>query len=283
MSHSKTMLDLPYSNISEYETFKDYFDINNEVISENISNYSNSDYDLNAANIQYISDITDDMQDVWDDNVLTELDNLKNLWQSWIDNISTKDKIVWHSGSTYQYNRGDIVKTSPDNGKFYLCLNDCDGSQALPTSGANTYWFATSDITGITGDKSYDLNFIGEFVWDVYNFNVNDIVYVISVDGVDFYVCTDGITYDSEISPSDDTLHWIFLFRVPRASLKIFDNEPVDELNNVFGVVNDNDEKIFDIEYITETLYLQTITKQVIKNGIRIDSYIKNFINEYNL
>lgn len=125
--------DIPYTKQSDVQEYIDAFDIDNESIDfTTLENYSNSEYVLNANALQKVKHNIDVMQSNFNNDVISDLDDKQETFQSWIDNLSTTAK-PWQSGSLNQYYKNDVVTYSEDEGAYYLCLQDCDGTQELPS------------------------------------------------------------------------------------------------------------------------------------------------------
>ena len=138
------------------------------------------------------------------------------------------------------YYKNDTVTSISDPDGLFLCIQDCDNTQPLPTpeSTATAYWVRFNT----RGINSYNFNYIGEFNWQNIAYNINDIVWVDEGD-INFYVCTVAVSYSSENTPANDTAHWIKLFSVHRDSFQIYDTMPNQAFFNnanspsVFGVI----------------------------------------------
>lgn len=235
--------DISCDKQTDIQNYINAFDINEGSIDfETLSNYDDSSYVLNAYNLNNLNNNINNMQDNWNDNVNNYLDDKAELFQSWIDNLG-KDIRPWNNDLYYYKN--DIVSYSEDIGAIFLCLQNCDGSQPLPTASSvvNDYWLRIYN-KGDKGLDSYDLNYIGEFNWEWEAFLVNDVVYVNNNDTIDFYVCISNVSYSSVNTPENDTEHWICLFVIHKDGLMIYDEMPnqdfFDNPNSpsIFGVVS---------------------------------------------
>lgn len=304
MSYKYKAKDLPYSQKANEGTFRGYFDLEDGEITfgnNGINQYDNSDYDLNAYIMNRIIDDVKanagnnppTMQGYWNATVLQDLENKKQLFQTWINKMSewtNGEKREWASGSSNTYTKGELV-THDDDGAFYLCIQNCTGAQALPSSGANSYW-AKFYIQGRKGKPSFtNLNYLGEFNWQTYTFAVDDLVFVIDKHYVTFYVCKSAVTYSTEASPATDTTHWTVMFTIPRMSFDIWDAMPspiASELNTAFALKDSNDDSLIDIIDKRNTsdlkyLSLMTSMSQVMVDNTASDAKLISLIQEYNL
>ena len=228
MAYKYKALDLPYSEQAEFNNYASNYNLPmQEIDFEGLADYENSDDVLNAHVLNRINDDIDTMQEHWDEDILNDLHNKYNLFQSWIDNMASVAR-TWSNSSSELYYKNDIVVTSPNNGAYYICLQDCNGSQSLPTieQHSNSYWVAFYS-QGEKGQPTFNLNYRGQFDWTESPFEVNDIVYIVNTYDIAFYTCTSDITYDANVSPSEDEEHWILIFKVNIPALKILDEQPI--------------------------------------------------------
>lgn len=228
MAYKYKALDLPYSEQAEFNNYVSNYNLPmQEIDFEGLADYENSNDVLNAHVLNRINNDINIMQGHWNEDVLDNLHNKYNLFQSWIDNIASVAKI-WTDSSSRLYYKNDIVVTSPDNGMYYMCLQDCNGSCPLPTEvqHRNDYWVSFY-AKGEKGQPAYNLNYRGKFNWTQSPFWVDDIVYVINTFDVAFYVCISDVTYNSSVSPFEDEEHWILVFKVSIPALKILDDQPI--------------------------------------------------------
>lgn len=141
--------DYQYSQKTDVQDYLDSFDIqNNNIDFDNLANYEESDYVLNAAVLERIVTDTNSMQNEFHAEVDETLTDDADMFQFWINNLADNIK-TWQSGSSYKYYKNEIVKTSPDNGAIYLCLQDCTGNEPLPPkfNPNNGYWIKNNTIT----------------------------------------------------------------------------------------------------------------------------------------
>lgn len=228
MAYKYKALDLPYSEQAEFTNYVSNYNLpGQEIDFEGLADYEEDDTVLNAYVLNRIEEDTDIMQSHWDEDVISDLHNKYNLFQSWIDNMASVAQ-VWVNDVSKLYYKNDIVITSPDNGAYYICLQNCNGLQALPTLSqrSNEYWVAFYS-QGEKGQPAFELNYRGEFNWMLSPYEVNDIVYVVDTYDIAFYTCTADITYDASITPSEDEEHWLLIFKVNIPALKILDEQPI--------------------------------------------------------
>ena len=228
MAYKYKALDLPYSEKSEFNTYRGNYDIAQQNIDfSGLEDYIESDTVLNAHVLNRINDDIDVMQNHWDEDIIEDLHNKYNIFQTWIDNLASVAE-VWTNDTSRIYYKNDVVITNPNDGAYYLCLKECNGSQALPslTERSNTYWVAFYS-KGDKGQPVFDLSYKGKFDWAQGMYYVDDIVYVINTYDVSFFACTQDIEYDVNIAPSEDEDHWLLLFKVDIPALKILDEQPI--------------------------------------------------------
>lgn len=261
MAYKYKALDLPYSEKSEFNTYRGNYDIAQQNIDfSGLEDYIESDTVLNAHVLNRINDDIDVMQNHWDEDVIEDLHNKYNIFQTWIDNLASVAE-VWTNSASKIYYKNDVVITNPNDGAYYLCLKECNGSQALPslTERSNAYWVAFYS-KGDKGQPAFDLSYKGKFDWTQGMYYVDDIVYVINTYDVSFFACTQDIEYDVNITPSEDEDHWLLLFNVDIPALADF----------------------FDM-YINEQADIQSKTS-LTRIGLQsIAEWIQDFVDEYNL
>ena len=314
MAYKYKALDLPYSEKSEFNTYRNNYDIAQQNIDFNsLENYVESDTVLNAHVLNRINDDIDIMQNHWDEDVIEDLYNKYNIFQTWIDNLASVAE-VWTNNTSRRYYKNNVVITDPNNGAYYLCLKECNGSQALPslTERSNAYWVAFYS-KGDKGQPAFDLNYKGKFDWTQGMYYVDDIVYVVNAYNVSFFACTQDIEYNVNIAPSEDEDHWLLLFKVDIHALKILDEQPIlymlypkdnlypsstlypneteiisEDENKFFGVKSTklfNDTYLadfFDI-YINGQADIQSKTSLTRIELKSVAEWIQDFVDEYNL
>ena len=314
MAYKYKALDLPYSEKSEFNTYRGNYDIAQQNIDFNgLEDYIESDTVLNAHVLNRISNDIDVMQNHWDEDVIEDLHNKYNIFQTWIDNLASVAE-VWTNDTSRTYYKNDIVITDPNDGAYYLCLKECNGSQALPslTERSNAYWVAFYS-KGDKGQPVFDLSYKGKFNWTQGMYYVDDIVYVVNIYDVSFFVCTQDIEYNVNIAPSEDEDHWLLLFKVDIHALKILDEQPVlymlypkDDLYpsstlypNKTEIISEDEDKFFGVKsirlfsdtyladffdmYINEQADIQSKTSLTRIGLQNIAEWIQDFVDEYNL
>ena len=246
--------DIPYNQTSQVEEYIEAFDINRRTIDWDVVNaYANSDYTIRQKILNSINNNINTMQNYWNEDVIEELNSNADEFQNWIDNFQDDTK-PWNSGSSNKYYKNDVV-TYNNDGAYYLCLKDCDGTQLLPTPSnpTNEYWTRLY-VQGNPGLNAYNLIFTGEWWDDIYY--TNYLVYILDKN-VDFYVCLND---DVETNPKEDTVNWTKLFSLPRDSFQIFPvmpnqtyfNDPTS--STVFGVINKDDAIIINSGDYTKSI-----------------------------
>lgn len=311
MSYKYKAKDYPLSEQQTVELYRGCFDIDNETIEfeTGLNEYKDSDFVLNARNLNRINDDINLMQLAWDTTVLSYLTDKATEFQTLIDRFSHVK--TWQSGSSNVYEKNDVVITSPNDGAYYLCLQHCTGANPLPSGSSwqNTYWIKFY-IQGNQGDMAWDLNYIGEFNWSATTYSSKDIVYVVRNTEIDFYVCKSAVNYFIQTDPKDDDAHWTLTFSVRRSRFMIVSNLPPTfdfPYNQVFGIT---DSRVYPNDYLypSNTLYpessdiisivdaqdstdpsnpiyldLRTIMQQVVISNMQSNNVIKDIVNEYNL
>lgn len=314
MAYKYKALDLPYSEKSEFNTYRNNYDIAQQNIDFNsLENYVESDTVLNAHVLNRINDDIDIMQNHWNEDVIEDLYNKYNIFQTWIDNLASVAE-VWTNNTSRRYYKNNVVITDPNNGAYYLCLKECNGSQALPslTERSNAYWVAFYS-KGDKGQPAFGLSYKGKFDWTQGMYYVDDIVYVVNIYDVSFFVCTQDIEYNVNIAPSEDEDHWLLLFKVNIHALKILDEQPVlymlypkDNLYpssilypNETKIISEDENKFFGAKstklfndtyladffdmYINKQADIQSKTS-LTRIGLKsIAEWIQDFVDEYNL
>ena len=303
MSYKNKAKDLPYGQQSNEVAFRNYFDFDNGKIEfgdKGINQYDNSEYALNAYTINGVVDeikAHEDnnpttMQGYWYTEILQPLSQNNQSFQTWIEKMSSwvnGVKRTWVSGSANTYSKNEIVVYN-DDGYFYLCLQDCDGTQSLPTTAENAYW-ARFYMRGLSGKNYYsNVNYVGKFDWATYNYNTNDIVFVPNESAISFYICLSSIGYATETTPDQDTAHWLRIFEIPRMTFDIWDSMPSLlslEHNAVFAVKDSIDNTLIDIyqkvDSSTSGLSAMTSMSQVDVDGVASDTKLINLVQTYNL
>lgn len=247
--------DYQYSQKTDVEDYLNSFDVSNDDIDfDNLANYDESDYVLNANILTRITTDVDDIQEEFHAEIDEELADDADLFQSWINNLAA-DIGTWQSGSGNKYYKNDIVRTSPDDGALYICLQDCTGSTSLPTelNPDNGYWFRIH----LQGVKSFDLNYCGQITNNT-TYQVNDVIWYDNVFTVKLFVCISSVTYTSS-DPSDDTTHWSLLYELKRDSFQIFDEMPAQsylaraDKCSIFGVVREDGITIDIVDAVATT------------------------------
>lgn len=295
MAYKYKALDLPYSEKSEFNTYRGNYDIAQQNIDFNgLEDYIESDTVLNAHVLNRINDDIDVMQNHWDEDVIEDLHNKYNIFQTWIDNLASVAE-VWTNDTSRTYYKNDVVITDSNDGAYYLCLKECNGSQALPSlmERSNAYWVAFYS-KGDKGQPVFDLSYKGKFNWTQGMYYVDDIVYVINAHDVSFFACTQDIEYNVNITPSEDEEHWLLLFKVDMPALKILDEQPTE-----IEIISEDEDKFFGVKstklfgdtyladffdmYINEQADIQSKTS-LTRIGLKsIAEWIQDFVDEYNL
>ena len=241
MSMRNKKLDMPYSQIDDVQEYVEAFDLETSDIDFNvIDEYKESPYALDASTLNSINDDVNIMQNNWHEDIDETLDDKAELFQSWIDNLG-EDVRPWNNDSSSLYYKNDIVTYSEDVGVMFLCLQDCDGSQPLPTalSVVNDYWLRVYD-KGKPGLNVYNLTDKGKFNWQN-NYVVNDVVWM-DERHINFYVCINNVSYTINNTPNYDSAHWVKLFSVYRDGMPVYWEIPNQSFFNdvyspsVFGV-----------------------------------------------
>lgn len=273
--------DYQYSQKTDVQDYLGSFDIDNDDIDfDNLADYDDSDYVLNANILTRIATDVDEIQDDFHEEVDEQLIEDANIFQSWIDNLAANIKI-WQSGSTYKYYKNEIVKISPDDGALYICLQDCTGSQSLSTEANpnNGYWFRMY----LQGVKSFDLNYRGQIIDDT-TYQVNDVIWYDDVFTVKLFICISSVTYDST-DPSDDTTHWSLLYELKRDSFQIFDSIPSQsylssaDKCSLFGVVRDDGITIDIIDAMATTDIENPVYVDIRTNSANVFYNTNNYLN----
>lgn len=123
--------DIPFTKKTNIDEYTDAFDVQNETIDFNkLDEYKNSEYVFDADKLHDIENVTNDMQLDWKHNIIDGLNDKTNLFNSWINNLSSNAK-EWESGASNKYYKNDIVTYSEDPGAYFICLEDCDGTEPL--------------------------------------------------------------------------------------------------------------------------------------------------------
>lgn len=123
--------DIPYTKQSDVQEYIDAFDIDNESIDfATLENYSNSDYVFNTNALQKVKNNIDVMQSDFNNDIISDLDDKQELFQSWVNNLSANAK-PWQPGVENKYYKNDVVTHSEDPGAYFICLEDCDGTKPI--------------------------------------------------------------------------------------------------------------------------------------------------------
>ena len=135
MSLRDKFSDIPYSQKTEKENYTGSFDIKNKTIDFNVlSDYEDSEQVMNAYSLSKVEERADAMQSVIGDEIIGNLDNKKQLFQSWIDNLAATAK-PWQAGVEHKYYKNDVVYTN--NNGIFICLQDCNGDMPMPFPATN--------------------------------------------------------------------------------------------------------------------------------------------------
>lgn len=128
---NKHFVDIPFTKESVVNEYVEAFDIKNDTIDFNkLDEYKNSKYTLNANRLQSIENVIDNIQQDWKSNVIDDLDNKLQIFQSWINNLATNAR-EWETGSSNKYYKNDVVTYNEDPGAYFICLEDCDGTEPI--------------------------------------------------------------------------------------------------------------------------------------------------------
>lgn len=123
--------DIPYTKQSDIQEYINAFDVENESINfTTLENYSNSDYVFNANALQKVKNNIDVMQSNFDNDIISGLDDKRELFQSWVNNLFANAR-SWQPGAENKYYKNDVVTYSEDPGAYFICLEDCDGTEPI--------------------------------------------------------------------------------------------------------------------------------------------------------
>lgn len=154
MSLRDKFSDIPYSQKTEEENYINSFDTKNETIDFNtLSDYEDSEQVMNAHSLSKVKERIDTVQNVIGDEVIDNLDDKKQLFQSWIDNLAATAK-RWQPGAEYKYYKNDVVYKN--NNSISICLQDCDGTANFMVTQNNESYYITKEAQGQTIGYVYD-------------------------------------------------------------------------------------------------------------------------------
>ena len=111
--------DIPYTKQSDIQEYISVFDVNNEIIDfTTLNTYQNSDYVFNTNALQKVKNNIDVMQSNFNNDIISNLDDKQELFQSWVDNLSANAK-PWQPGAENKYYKNDVVTYSEDPGAYF--------------------------------------------------------------------------------------------------------------------------------------------------------------------
>lgn len=128
---NKHFVDIPFTKETNVDEYIGAFNIQDDTIDfDKLDEYNNSKYVLNADGLQGIESVVDNMQLNWEHDITNNLDDKTQLFQSWINNLATVAK-EWEPGASNKYYKNDVVTYNEDPGAYFICLEDCDGTEPI--------------------------------------------------------------------------------------------------------------------------------------------------------
>lgn len=128
---NKHFADIPFTKEANADEYTGAFNIQDDTIDFNkLDEYNDSKYVLNANGLQGIESVVNNMQLNWEHDIINNLDNKAQLFQSWINNLATVAK-EWEPGASNKYYKNDVVTHDEDPGAYFICLEDCDGTEPI--------------------------------------------------------------------------------------------------------------------------------------------------------
>lgn len=245
--------DIPYTKQSDTQEYINAFDVENESINfTTLENYSNSDYVFNANALQKVKNNIDVMQSNFDNDIISDLDDKQELFQSWVNNLSANAK-PWQPGVENKYYKNDVVTHGEDPGAYFICLEDCDGTKPINyVKFINTYNNTDKFDWGVcvNGDiNDENTSFIG--VPEYGNFNLLKLHYEYDAnytlrftkrDGfvgeIDYFIFKGSKEIFEHMNYVVDDSKWLRIYPKGKAGLDVFNLTYKGEWNNTVNVID---------------------------------------------